>query len=90
MCSADLQHLHLDEAFLSSGLTPEIENVLRQIEEALEPFDARPHLGKLFTMTPDRLAKAYQNLPLFRRQMERYDPEGKFRNEFLNDYIIGH
>lgn len=84
------QHLHPDEAFLSSGLTPEIENVLRQIEEALEPFDARPHLGKLFTMTPDRLAKAYKNLPLFRTQMERYDPEGKFRNEFLNDYIIGH
>jgi len=34
---------------------PEVQKLLRVIEEQLRPFDARPHWGKLFTMSPARL-----------------------------------
>jgi hypothetical protein len=52
-------------------------------------FDARPHWGKLFTMAPARLHSLYQKLPDFQRLLTSYDPQGKFRNPFLNTYIIG-
>ena len=83
------QSLDPDYPILASGLDTEIENVLQQIEDVLAPFKARPHLGKLFAMKPGRLEEVYQNLPLFRAQMDRHDPRGVFRNQFLNEYIMG-
>ena len=83
------QHLEKGEALLPGGLTPEVAKVLPFIEEALEPFDPRPHLGKLFSMKSARFRKAYKNVALFREGMERYDPQGKFRNEFLDQFIVG-
>ncbi|MBW5448823.1 FAD-binding protein [Cohnella sp. CFH 77786] len=65
-----------------------VGRVLPLIEKQLEPFHARPHWGKLFAMTPDRLQSLYEKLPDFRRLLLRCDPEGKFRNAFLNEYIM--
>jgi xylitol oxidase len=56
--------------------------VLARVEEQLAPFDPRPHWGKLFS-TPGR----YDRMPDFLRLMQRYDPAGKFRNNFLNTYL---
>ena len=83
------QNVESGEAILPSGLTPEVARVLEQIERALDPFDPRPHLGKLFTMTPTRLQKAYRNVTKFGECIARYDPEEKFRNEFLGEWIPG-
>jgi xylitol oxidase len=55
--------------------------VLAAIEERLAPFGARPHWGKLFVMNP---AELYPRLPGFRNLMARYDPDGTFRNEFID------
>lgn len=66
-----------------------VRNVLPKIEEALAPFHARPHWAKLFTMSPDRLQSLYEKLPDFRQLLQRYDPQGKFRNEYLDKYIFG-
>lgn len=66
-----------------------VQNVLPTIEEALAPFDARPHWAKLFTMSPVRLQSLYEKLPDFRQLLQEYDPQGKFRNEFLDKYIFG-
>ncbi len=66
-----------------------VRNVLPRIEEALAPFHARPHWAKLFTMSPDRLQSLYEKLPDFRQLLQRYDPHGKFRNEYLDKYIFG-
>jgi xylitol oxidase len=66
-----------------------VRNVLPRIEEALAPFRARPHWAKLFTMSPAHLQSLYEKLPDFQRMAERYDPQGKFRNEFLDTYIFG-
>ncbi len=67
----------------------DVRNVLPVIEEKLEPFDARPHWGKLFTMSHERLQSRYEKMPDFLTLLQRYDPQGKFRNEFLDKYIFG-
>ena len=66
-----------------------IRNLLPIIEERLASFDARPHWGKLFTMSPARLHSLYKKLPDFQRLLQHYDPRGKFRNAFLDKYIFG-
>jgi xylitol oxidase len=66
-----------------------VRDVLPRIEQALAPFGARPHWAKLFTMSPAHLQSLYEKLPDFQRLAERYDPQGKFRNEFLDTYIFG-
>jgi alditol oxidase len=66
-----------------------VSKVLPIIEERLAPFNARPHWGKLFTMTPEYLRSLYKKLPDFQGLLRHYDPQGKFRNAFLNKYIFG-
>jgi alditol oxidase len=66
-----------------------VRNVLPMIEDQLEPFNARPHWGKLFTMAPARLQFLYEKLPEFQELIHEYDPQGKFRNAFLDKYIFG-
>jgi xylitol oxidase len=54
--------------------------VLALVEERLEPFEPRPHWGKLFTVNP---SGRYDRRPEFRQLRLRYDPAGKFGNDFL-------
>ena len=67
----------------------EIHKVLPLIEEKIAPFNAKPHWGKVFTMPPSRIAQVYPNLPKFQALLKQYDPQGKFRNDFLNKNIFG-
>jgi xylitol oxidase len=64
-----------------------VKQVLPVIEKQLEPFQARPHWAKLFTMQPAVLKSLYEKLPDFQEMLLRCDPQGKFRNDFLNTYI---
>jgi len=66
-----------------------VRNVLPIIEDQLSPFNARPHWAKLFMMSPTRFEALYAKLPDFRRLLQHYDPQGKFRNAFLDKYIFG-
>jgi xylitol oxidase len=66
-----------------------VRSVLPIIEERLAPFEARPHWGKLFTISPARLQALYKRMPDFRQLLRQYDPQGKFRNDFLDRYIFG-
>jgi xylitol oxidase len=68
---------------------PAVSRVLPLIESQLAPFHARPHWGKLFTMSHRRLAALYQRMPDFQHLLREYDPKGKFRNDFLNTNIFG-
>lgn len=61
--------------------------VLREIEAALEPFEPRPHWGKLFRMDPGTVASRYAHHGDFRRLAERFDPAGTFRNTFTDAYV---
>ncbi|HEY3744474.1 MAG TPA: D-arabinono-1,4-lactone oxidase [Bryobacteraceae bacterium] len=67
---------------------PAVRKLLPVIERELRPFKPRPHWGKLFTMTPRRLSAAYERMPDFIALCHRLDPQGKFRNEFLNANIF--
>jgi len=67
---------------------PAVRSLLPVIEKELAPFNARPHWGKLFTMSPAKLRSNYKKLPDFIQLCRKYDPQGKFRNEFLNTNIF--
>ncbi len=68
---------------------PGVRQLLPLIEEQLAPLDARPHWGKLFTMPATRVQSLYAKLPDFQDLLRTYDPQGKFRNAFLDTYIFG-
>ena len=67
---------------------PAVSKVLPVIEKELSPFNARPHWGKLFTMSPGVLQSRYERLPDFIKLAKHYDPQSKFRNDFLNTNIF--
>ena len=67
---------------------PAVRKLLPVIEKELAPFKARPHWGKLFTTPPAQLHSIYEKLPEFIALSKKYDPQGKFRNEFLNANIF--
>jgi alditol oxidase len=66
-----------------------VRNLLPSIEQELEPFDARPHWAKLFSMSHERLAVLFKKLPDFQHLLQQLDPQGKFRNGFLDRHIFG-
>src|SRR5712664_320658 len=68
---------------------PAVSKLLPVIEKELAPFNARPHWGKLFNTSPAALRSIYEKLPDFIQLSTKYDPHGKFRNEFLNKNIFG-
>jgi len=67
---------------------PAVKMLMPIIEKELAPFKARPHWGKLFTMSSAELHSIYEKLPDFIQLSKKYDPQGKFRNEFLSTHIF--
>ena len=61
--------------------------VLAALEDRLAPLRARPHWGKLFSVSPATVRGLYERLPDFERLRGRYDPAGKFGNEFVDAYV---
>jgi xylitol oxidase len=57
------------------------------LEESLASLDARPHWGKVFTMDPATIRSRYERFPDFVELLKEYDPDGKFRNVWLNDLL---
>ncbi|MES1221174.1 MAG: FAD-binding protein [Bacteroidota bacterium] len=67
----------------------EVQKLLPLIEEALAPFNPRPHWGKLFTLKPVVLQSRIERLNDFKNLMVKHDPDGKFRNEFIDLNLFG-
>jgi alditol oxidase len=67
---------------------PAVRRLLPIIERELGPFQPRPHWGKLFTLSPAELRLRYEKLPEFVRLAMKYDPKGKFRNDFLSANVF--
>ncbi len=63
---------------------PAVKSILPLIEARLKPFAARPHWAKLFTTAPAYLDSLYPRLADFEALAKEYDPQGKFRNQFLS------
>lgn len=64
--------------------TKEVLNVLPEIEATLAPYGVRPHWGKLFSLAPETLHDRYKKFADFKALAHAYDPEGKFRNNYLD------
>jgi xylitol oxidase len=62
---------------------PAVQTILPEIEARLRPFHPRPHWAKLFTLLPADLDPLYPRLADFKALAAHYDPNGKFRNQFL-------
>ncbi len=67
---------------------PSVQRVLPVIEKELSPFHARPHWAKLFTLFPADIHSRYERLPEFVEACKKYDPHGKFRNQFLDRNVF--
>jgi xylitol oxidase len=61
--------------------------VVAAVENALAPFAARPHWGKVFTTDPSAMAGFYQRHADFQQLLADRDPGGKFRNEMIDRYF---
>ncbi len=59
------------------------------VEQRLAPFAARPHWGKIFTIDPQVVRSRYELLPRFRGLVQRYDPGGRFANDYTDRYLVG-
>ena len=68
---------------------PVLQEILPRVEEALSPYEVRPHWGKLFTIPPAQVQAAYPKMGAFRDLLQSFDPDGKFRNGYLDRYIFG-
>jgi len=62
---------------------------LPTLEQTLAPFGARPHLGKLFAMSPRQLEVVYPRWADFRALVKKFDPLGKFSNPFVEKFVMG-
>jgi FAD/FMN-containing dehydrogenase len=60
---------------------------LRAVDEVFERFDGRPHWGKLFFMTPERMERLFPELHRFRAIRRELDPAGMFLNELLRPLV---
>lgn len=67
---------------------PAVSRLLPQVEERLAPFAPRPHWGKLATLSGAEIQARYPKAAAFRALAQRYDPQGKFRNEYLDETIF--
>ena len=98
----ELRAVAADELWLSSSYETDVMGIhltwvrdqeavdaaTRRVEEGLLPLGARPHWGKAFSAGHDELAEVYPRLRDFATLRERLDPEGVFRNAFL-DRVLG-
>lgn len=87
-----------DEAFLSAQSGRDTTSIsvsgeigrdylpfMRAVDEALQPFSARPHWGKLHFLDRERVERLYPDFARFQKVRQEMDPDGLFLNPHLAD-----
>ncbi len=64
-----------------------VRALLPALEAKLAPFNARPHWAKLFTVAPARIRGLYPGFADFEQLVRDFDPQGRFRNRFLDELL---
>ena len=59
-----------------------IYSVIQKVEDALRPFNYRPHWGKVFTVDAKYLSTVYPRMGEFKALILALDPSKKFENSF--------
>jgi FAD/FMN-containing dehydrogenase len=57
--------------------------MLKEMDEILDRYDARPHWGKHHFMSPQRLERIYPRYDAFKTLRREIDPDGVFLNDHL-------
>ena len=65
-----------------------VQKLIPKIEAVLEHLNPRPHWSKLFTLTPTQVQSKYEKVEEYKALMKKFDPTGKFRNEFMDAYFF--
>jgi alditol oxidase len=68
---------------------PAVKRSLAEVERVLAPFEARPHWGKVFLAGAAEIGPRYERLDDFRALIDRLDPRGAFRNDWLTGHVLG-
>jgi alditol oxidase len=79
----DTVALHFTWIKDTAAVTP----VIAAMEHLLTPLGARPHWAKVFGMPPHVVRALYPRSAGFQDLLRRYDPDGKFRNGFIDKYF---
>ena len=66
-----------------------VAELLVPLEQALDPFGARPHWGKVYAADAAALAPRYERYADFVGLVARLDPRGAFRNRWLERSVLG-
>jgi xylitol oxidase len=62
----------------------EVRALLPELEQALAPFDPRPHWGKWFSLGAAEITPKYPHLPQFAALAESLDPQRRFASPYLS------
>lgn len=65
-----------------------VYEMVKVVESVLAPFKYRPHLGKVFSASPEYLKSVMPKLPDFINLVKQVDPNNKFGNAFT-DKLLG-
>jgi len=65
----------------------DVGRALERLEDALAPFETRPHWGKVFHARG--VGARYERMADFAALTERLDPRGAFRNDWLEERVLG-
>lgn len=60
-----------------------------RFEEILSKYGGRPHWAKAHRLRPDDLRQLYPKFNTFIRVLEEVDPQGMFRNPYVQRHLFG-
>lgn len=64
-----------------------VYEMVKVVEATLAPFGYRPHLGKVFSASPEYFASVMPKIEDFKKFATEIDPTNKFGNDFTNRLI---
>jgi L-gulonolactone oxidase len=71
------------------GFNVPYRTLFHRFEQILTRYGGRPHWAKAHHLRPDDLRKLYPRFDDFRAVLERVDPHGMLRNEYVERHIFG-
>ena len=66
---------------------PAVYEMVKVVEAVLAPFGYRPHMGKVFSASPQYLASVMPRLSDFKELVKELDPSNKFGNKFTDNLL---
>lgn len=64
-----------------------VYEMVKVVEAVLAPFNYRPHLGKVFSASPDYLKSVMPKMSDFTKLVKQLDPSNKFGNAFTDNLL---